>query len=76
MLQLNFVQLPYFMFELHNFLHSNNVFMTHPQAPQFLHSIVNPKVEITEGERVRVRSLVHNISRVEGCVGALGWGLG
>jgi len=37
---------------------------------------VNPKVEITEGERVTVRSLAHNTSRVEGRVGTLGWGLG
>jgi hypothetical protein len=29
-----------------------------------------------EGEEVGVRSLAYNTSKVEGCAGALGWGLG
>jgi hypothetical protein len=33
-------------------------------------------VKITEGEEVGVSSMVRNTSRVEGCAGALGWGLG
>jgi hypothetical protein len=39
-------------------------------------SNANPKVETTKEKRVRVCSLARNISRIEGCVGALGWGLG
>jgi len=39
-------------------------------------SNVNPKVKTTKGEGIGVRSLARNISGVEGCVGALGWGLG
>jgi hypothetical protein len=35
---------------------------------------MSPKVKTTEGG-VEVRSLAHNISRVEGCVRASGWGL-
>ncbi len=39
--------------------------------------IENPKVKATtKAEGVRVRSLAHNTLRVEGCVGASGWGLG
>jgi hypothetical protein len=38
--------------------------------------IASPKVTIAKGEKVGVRSLAHNISRVEGCGGAPGWGLG
>jgi hypothetical protein len=37
---------------------------------------MSPKMKTTKGERVGVRSLVRNISGVEGCVGAPGWGLG
>jgi hypothetical protein len=37
---------------------------------------ISPKVKIMEGEGVGVRSLVPSILRVEGCVGAPGWGLG
>jgi hypothetical protein len=36
---------------------------------------VNPKVKITEEERVGVRSLTRNISGVRGCVGVVRWGL-
>jgi hypothetical protein len=39
-------------------------------------SIASPKVTTTEGEGVGARSLAPNISGVEGCVEALGWGLG
>jgi hypothetical protein len=39
-------------------------------------SIVNPKVKIAEGEGVGVCSFIRIISKVEGRVGALGWGLG
>jgi hypothetical protein len=38
-------------------------------------STASPKVKITEGEGVEVRSFTHNTSRVEGCVGVPGWGL-
>ncbi len=38
-------------------------------------SIRNPKVKIVEEKIIRARSLVRNTSRVEGRVGALGWGL-
>jgi tRNA U55 pseudouridine synthase TruB len=34
------------------------------------------KVKTTEKKGVEVRSLARNISRVKGCVGTLGWGLG
>jgi hypothetical protein len=37
--------------------------------------ITNPKVKTTKGKGVGERSLAHNTSRVEGCVGAPGWGL-
>jgi len=36
-------------------------------------SITNPKVKTTKGEGVGARSLVHNTSGVDGCVGAMGW---
>jgi hypothetical protein len=36
-------------------------------------STANPKVKTTEEERIEARSLVHNISRVEGHAKALGW---
>jgi hypothetical protein len=39
-------------------------------------SIANPKMKTTKGKGVGARSLVHNISRIKGCVGALGCGLG
>jgi len=39
-------------------------------------SIARPKVKIVEGEGIGVRSLTYSIFRVEGCVGAMGWGLG
>ncbi len=39
-------------------------------------SIVSLKVKTTKGSKVGVRSLVYNTSRVEGCAGALEWGLG
>ncbi len=35
---------------------------------------MSPKVKTIEGG-VEVRFVAHNISRVEGCVGASGWGL-
>jgi hypothetical protein len=35
--------------------------------------IASPKVKIMKGEGVRVCSLAHNTSGVEGCVGVLGW---
>jgi hypothetical protein len=38
-------------------------------------SNVNPKMKTMEEGRVGVRSLIHNTSKVEGCAGALGWGL-
>jgi hypothetical protein len=38
--------------------------------------IVSLKMKTTEGKGIRVRSLVRNISRVEGCAKAPGWGLG
>jgi len=34
------------------------------------------KVKTMEGWKVGVHSLAHSTSGVEGCVGALGWGLG
>jgi hypothetical protein len=37
---------------------------------------VNLKVKTTEKEVVGIRSLVYNTLGVEGCAGALGWGLG
>jgi len=39
-------------------------------------STASPKVKTSEGEGVGVHYLVHNTSRVEGCVKARGWGLG
>jgi hypothetical protein len=38
--------------------------------------IMNPKVKITKGKGIGARPLVHSTLGVEGCVGALGWGLG
>jgi hypothetical protein len=38
-------------------------------------STVNPKVKTTKGEKVGAHSLVRSISKVEGRVGAPGWGL-
>jgi len=38
-------------------------------------SSASPKMKTTKRKGVKVRSLAHNTSRVEGCVGALGWGL-
>jgi hypothetical protein len=39
-------------------------------------STTSPKVKTMEGKGIGVCSLVHSISKVERCVGALGWGLG
>jgi len=39
-------------------------------------SIVSSKVRTMKGEGVRVRSLAHNISKVEGRARILEWGLG
>jgi hypothetical protein len=39
-------------------------------------STVSPKVKTTEGEGVGACSLACNTLGVEGCAGALGWGLG
>ncbi len=39
-------------------------------------SIASLKMKTSEGEGVGVRSLACNTSRVQGCVGASGWGLG
>jgi hypothetical protein len=36
-------------------------------------STANPKVKTTEGKGVGARSLVHNILRVKGRAGVLGW---
>ncbi len=36
---------------------------------------MSPKVKTMKGEGIGARSLAHNISRVEGRVRALGWGL-
>jgi hypothetical protein len=50
--------------------------VTHPQI-FLIDSTTNPNVKTTEGKGVvRARSLVHNTSKVEGRVGAPGWGLG
>jgi len=38
-----------------------------------MHSTLNPKVKTMEGKGVGARSLAHNISGVEGCVGVPGW---
>ncbi len=38
--------------------------------------IMNPKVKITKGKGIGARPLVHSTLGVEGCAGALGWGLG
>jgi len=38
-------------------------------------SSVNPKMKTVEGERVGARSLARNISGIEGCARAPGWGL-
>jgi hypothetical protein len=38
-------------------------------------STMSPKVKTMKGEGIGARSLAHNISRVEGRVRALGWGL-
>jgi hypothetical protein len=52
--------------------------MTKSDAPpnSLIDSIASPKVETSKGERIKVCSLIHNTSGVEGCVGALEWGLG
>jgi hypothetical protein len=39
-------------------------------------STASPKVKTTEREGIRAPSLACSTSRVEGHVGALGWGLG
>jgi hypothetical protein len=39
-------------------------------------SIASPKMKTSKREGVGARSLAHNISGVEGRVGALGWGVG
>jgi len=36
---------------------------------------MSPKVKTSKGEGIGARSVAHNIPGVEGCVGALGWGL-
>jgi hypothetical protein len=41
-----------------------------------MEAIASPKMKTSEGEGVGARSLARNISRVEGHVGALRWGLG
>ncbi len=41
-----------------------------------INSTASPKVKTTKGEGIGVRSLTHSISKVKGCAGALGWGLG
>jgi hypothetical protein len=41
-----------------------------------MNSTTSSKVKTKEGEGVGACSLVHGTSRVEGCVGAPGWGLG
>ncbi len=38
--------------------------------------IVSSKVKTIKREKVGALSLTHNTSEVEGCVGALGWGIG
>jgi hypothetical protein len=35
-----------------------------------------PKVKTMEKKVIKVRFLIHNTLRIEGHVGALGWGLG
>ncbi len=47
--------------------------MTNEATHSLKNSNVNLKVKIVEG--VGVRSLIRNTLKVEGCVGALGWGL-
>jgi len=37
---------------------------------------MSPKVKTAEGQRIEAHSLTHSTSGVDGCVGALGWGLG
>jgi hypothetical protein len=39
-------------------------------------STTNPKAKTMEGEKIGVHSLACSTSRVEGCAGTLGWGLG
>jgi hypothetical protein len=53
-----------------------NFYMKHNGHNFLIDSTVSPKVKITKGQGIGVRSLAHNISRLEGHVGALGWGLG
>jgi hypothetical protein len=47
--------------------------MTHPRVLDGLN--YESKVKIIKGEGVGARSLAHNTLGVEGCVGALGWGI-
>jgi hypothetical protein len=51
--------------------------VTHNDTPpsSLMDSTTSPKMKIGEGKEVGVRSLSHNISRVEGHAEALGWGL-
>ncbi len=54
-----------------------NLDRVHDTPPSFLmDSTVSPKMKTTEGKGAGAHSLTHNTSRVEGCVGAPGWGLG
>jgi hypothetical protein len=39
-------------------------------------STTSPKMKTMKGEGIRTRSMACNISGVEGCAGAPGWGLG
>jgi hypothetical protein len=39
-------------------------------------STLSPKMKTSEREGIGASSLARNTSGVEGCVGALGWGLG
>jgi hypothetical protein len=44
-------------------------------SSSLMDSITSPNVKTTKGEKIRAHSLICNTSRVEGGVGALGWGL-
>jgi hypothetical protein len=50
------------------------IFDTHPSS--LMDSTVSPKMKTTKGKGIGAHSLACNTLRVEGRVGALGWGLG
>ncbi len=55
---------------------SNNGLCDDAPLNSFMGSIVSLKVKTMELKGVGMHSMAHNTSRVEGCAGAPGWGVG